>query len=287
MALVPFPQKAIKAGDPEPDWDDQDPESDDSGKMSFLEHLDELRRRIIWSVVAVGVGFGIACFFLEERTFGPIGSHGPWSFGLFKFVMGPMKALLQPGETLSYIDPTEAFALYLKLAAIAGLMLASPIVMTQVWLFIAPGLYAHEKKFAVPFVFLSSISFIGGAAFSHLVVFPMSWTFLASFTNDLMRFEPRVEPAFSLYMKMLVAFGLVFQMPPVVLFLARMGMVTSRFLIRNFKYAVLIIFIAAAILTPDGSPVTQSVMAGPMILLYLLSIALAWLFGKKRRPIED
>jgi sec-independent protein translocase protein TatC len=285
MALVPFPQKAIKAGDPDPDWDD--PESDDSGKMSFLEHLDELRRRIIWSVVAVGVGFGIACFFLEERTFGPFGSRGPWSFGLFKFVMGPMQALLQPGETLSYIDPTEAFALYLKLAAIAGLMLASPIVMTQVWLFIAPGLYAHEKKFAIPFVVLSSLCFVGGAAFSHLVVFPMSWRFLASFSNELMRFEPRVEPAFSLYMKMLVAFGLVFQMPAVVLFLARMGMVTARFLIRNFKYAVLIIFIAAAILTPDGSPVTQTVMAGPMVLLYLLSIALAWLFGKKRRPTED
>jgi sec-independent protein translocase protein TatC len=115
----------------------------------------------------------------------------------------------------------------------------------------------------------------------------MSWRFLASFSNNVMKFQPRVEPAFGLYMKMLVAFGLVFQMPAVVLFLARMGMVTSRFLIRNFKYAVLIIFIAAAILTPDASPVTQTVMAGPMVLLYLLSIALAWLFGKKRRPTED
>jgi sec-independent protein translocase protein TatC len=287
MALVPFPQKAIKSGDPDPDWDDAEPESGEAGKMSFLEHLDELRKRIIWSVVAVGVGFGIACFFLDERTFGPYGSHGPWSFGLFEFVMGPMNKLLQPGETLTYIDPTEAFALYLKLAAIAGLMLASPVVMTQVWLFIAPGLYAHEKKFAVPFVILSSLCFIGGAAFSHAVVFPMSWRFLASFSNDVMRFQPRVEPAFSLYLKMLIAFGLVFQMPAIVLFLARMGLVTARFLLRNFKYAVLIIFIAAAILTPDASPVTQTVMAGPMVLLYLLSIVLAWLFGKKSRTIED
>ena len=290
MALVPFPQKAIKSGDPEPDWDDSEPESDDAGKMSFLEHLDELRRRIIRSVIAVAVGFGIACFFLDERTLGPVGSYGPWSFGLFKFVMGPMQKLLhevQPGATLSFIDPTEAFALYLKLAVIAGLMLASPMVMTQVWLFIAPGLYAHEKKFAIPFVVLSSICFIGGAAFSHLVVFPMSWRFFASFSNDLMKFEPRVEPAFSLYMKLLIAFALVFQMPAVVLFLARMGVVTSRFLIRNFKYAVLIIFVAAAILTPDASPVTQTAMAGPMVLLYIVSIGLAWLFGKKRRKIED
>jgi sec-independent protein translocase protein TatC len=234
MALVPFPQKNALA-EPEPDWDE--PQDDEGGKMSFLEHLDELRKRLIWSVAAVGVGFVIAAFFLEERTFGPVGTVGPFSFGLFEFVMGPMKELLQPGETLSYIDPTEAFALYIKLAVIAGLLLASPVVMTQVWLFVAPGLYAHEKKFAIPFVALSSLCFIGGAAFSHLIVFPLSWEFLASFSNELMRFEPRVEPAFSLYLKLLIAFGLVFQMPPVVLILARMGVVTAGFLIRKSKYA--------------------------------------------------
>ena len=284
MALVPFPQKNALA-EPEPDWDE--PQEDEGGKMSFLEHLDELRKRLIWSVAAVGVGFVIAAFFLEERTFGPIGSVGPFSFGLFEFVMGPMKDLLQPGETLSYIDPTEAFALYIKLAVIAGLLLASPVVMTQVWLFVAPGLYAHEKKFAIPFVALSSLCFIGGAAFSHLIVFPLSWEFLASFSNDLMRFEPRVEPAFSLYLKLLIAFGLVFQMPPVVLIMARMGVVTAGFLIRNFKYAVLIMFIVAAVLTPDASPVTQTAMAGPMMVLYGISIGLAWLFGKRRRKDDE
>ena len=272
MALVPFPQKTAAPEDPEPDWDDSEEDSSGGGKMSFLEHLDELRRRIIWALIAVAVGFAIACFFLDN---------------LFHFVMDPMQALLQPGETLTYIDPTEAFGLYLKLAVIAGLMLASPIVMTQVWLFVAPGLYAHEKKFAIPFVVLSSACFIIGAWFSHQIVFPMSWKFLASFSNDVMKFQPRVEPAFSMYMKMLIAFGLVFQMPPVVLILSRMGVVTSRFLLRNFKYAVLIIFIAAAVLTPDASPITQTVMAGPMVLLYLISVLLAWLFGKKRRPVED
>lgn len=284
MALVPFPQKNALA-EPEPDWDE--PQEDEGGKMSFLEHLDELRKRLIWAVAAVGVGFVIAAFFLEERTFGPFGSVGPFSFGLFEFVMGPMKDLLQPGETLSYIDPTEAFALYIKLAVIAGLLLASPVVMTQVWLFVAPGLYAHEKKFAIPFVALSSLCFIGGAAFSHLIVFPLSWEFLASFSNELMRFEPRVEPAFSLYLKLLIAFGLVFQMPPVVLILARMGVVTAGFLIRKFKYAVLIMFIVAAVLTPDASPVTQTAMAVPMMVLYGISIGLAWAFGKKRRQTDD
>jgi sec-independent protein translocase protein TatC len=270
MALVPFPQKTAVT-DPEPDWDDPGLEGDEGGKMSFLEHLDELRKRIVWSLVAVGIGFGIACFFLDD---------------LFAFVMGPMHALLQetqPGSKLSYLDPTEGFALYLKLAVIAGLLAASPLVMTQVWLFIAPGLYSHEKKLAIPFILMSSFFFVLGAAFAHKVVFPMSWRFLAGFSNEYMDFEARVEPAFSLYMKLILAFALVFQMPTVVLFLARMGVVTARFLIRNFKYAVLIIFIAAAVLTPDASPVTQTVMAGPMVLLYGISIVLAWLFGKKRR----
>ena len=280
MALVPFPQK-IARPDEEPDWDTPEPD-DEGGKMSFLEHLDELRRRLIWAIGSVFVGFIIAAFFIEERTYGPFGAYGPFTFGIFRFVFGSMQAMLEPGQTLIYIDPTEAFALYIKLAVIAGLLLASPMVMTQVWLFIAPGLYAHEKKFAIPFVVLSSVCFIGGAWFAHEIVFPLSWEFLAAFSNDIMKFEPRVEPAFAMYLKLVVAFGLVFQMPPVVLILARMGVITAGFLLRNFKYAVLIIFIAAAILTPDASPITQTVMAGPMIVLYLISIGLAWMFGKRR-----
>jgi sec-independent protein translocase protein TatC len=157
------------------------------------------------------------------------------------------------------------------------------VVMTQVWLFIAPGLYAHEKKMAIPFVMMSSIFFIGGAAFSHYVVFPLTWSFFVSFTTDYLTFMPRIEPAFSLYMKMALAFGLVFQMPTVVLFLARMGVVTARFLLRHIKYAVLIIFIVAAVITPSGDMFTQTAMAGPMVLLYLLSILLAWIFGKKKQ----
>ena len=280
MALVPFPQKIAKPED-EPDWDTPEPD-EEGGKMSFLEHLDELRRRLIWAIGSVFVGFIIAALFIEERTYGPFGEYGPFTFGIFNFVFEPMRALLQPGQTLIYIDPTEAFSLYIKLAVIAGLLIASPMVMTQVWLFIAPGLYAHEKKFAIPFVVLSSVCFVGGAWFAHAIVFPMSWQFLASFSNNVMTFEPRVEPAFAMYLKLVVAFGVVFQMPPVVLILARMGMITPGFLWRNFKYAVLIIFIAAAILTPDASPITQTVMAGPMVVLYLLSIGLAWMFGKRR-----
>ena len=159
--------------------------------------------------------------------------------------------------------------------------------MTQVWLFIAPGLYAHEKKMAIPFVVLSSICFIGGAAFSHYVVFPLTWKFFVSFTSDYLTFMPRIEPAFALYIKMILAFGLVFQMPTIVLFLARMGMVTASFMWRHTKYAILIIFIVAAVVTPSGDMFTQTAMATPMIGLYLLSIVLAWLFGKKRKTNAD
>lgn len=280
MALVPFPSQTPERQQPIDDDVDPDRYSSDAdldeyeagGKMSFLDHLDELRRRIIWSVVAVGVGFLIACFFIDQ---------------LFDFIMKPLQTMLPPGGHLVYTDPTEAFVLYIKIAAIAGLLIASPAVMAQVWLFIAPGLYANEKKLAIPFVLMSSVFFVTGAAFSHYVVFPMTWKFFVSFTTDYMTFMPRIEPAFSLYMKMLVAFGLVFQMPTIVLFLARMGVVTARFLWRHTKYTVLIIFIVAAVITPSGDMFTQTAMAGPMILLYFVSIVLAWMFGKKKPALDD
>jgi sec-independent protein translocase protein TatC len=274
MALVPFPSKASKAAAsaPDPDWDDDDSSPDGGGKMSFLEHLDELRKRIVWALVGVLVGFSIAIFFYQE---------------LWLFVMGPMQELLQPGQQLIYTDPTEQLMLYVKICVIAGILIASPLVMTQVWLFISPGLYGHEKKAAIPFVFMSSTFFVGGAAFAHYLVFPLTWTFLASFSNDVVTFMPRVEPAFSLYMKLILTFGVIFQMPTLVLFLAKLGLVTARFLIKNMKYAILIMFIVGAVLSPGTDPVGQIAMAGPMFLLYLFSILLAWLFGKKRAPREE
>jgi sec-independent protein translocase protein TatC len=169
----------------------------------------------------------------------------------------------------------------LKVGAITGLFLALPVVASQAWLFIAPGLYAREKKFAIPFVFFSSLFFFGGAVFSHYVAFPWTWKFFIDFQGELVRFMPSVGPAFSLYVKMLLGFGLIFQMPIVVFALAKMGLVTAGFLIRNTKYAVLIIFILGAVLSPGGDVVSQALMAGPMLILYGVSICVAWLFGKK------
>jgi len=262
---VPIPDDDLDR-DRDPLQDDQDAD-DAGGKMSFLDHLDELRRRIIYGVGAVFAGFVVAFFFIDE---------------IFNFIMRPLQQLLPPGGTLIYTDPTEAFLLYIKIALIAGLLLASPAVMLQVWLFVAPGLYSHEKKWAIPFVVMSSFFFVTGAAFSHYVVFPLTWRFFVSFTTDILTFMPRIEPAFSIYLRLLLAFGLVFQMPTLVLFLARMGVISARFLLRNFKYAVLIMVIVSAVVTPDGGGVSLVAMTGPMILLYCLSIGLAWMFGKKR-----
>jgi len=271
MSVVRFPDpqssKDSSARDVSDSWFDDDPEGGGSGKMSFLEHLDELRKRIVRSLLALCVGVGIAAFYIEE---------------LYAFVMLPLRQMLRPGETMIYTYPTEAFMLYIRIALIAGLFISAPLIFWQVWLFVAPALYAKERRYAIPFVLLSSIGVVSGAAFSHYVAFPLMWRFFASFSNDLVSFMPRIEDAFSVYMRMLLGMAVVFQMPALVFFLARMGVVTARWMIRQFKYAVLVIVIVAAVITPSSDVASQLIVAGPMVVLYILSIGIAWVFGKKR-----
>lgn len=248
---------------------DDEPE-DSASKMSFLEHLDELRKRLIVSVSAIAGGFFVCLFFIDR---------------IFAFIMVPLQQALPKGGKFIYTEPTEAFMIQIKGAALVGLIVAAPVVLWQLWLFIAPGLYANEKRFAIPFVFMTTFFFVGGALFSHFVAFPWSWVFFASFTTDYMDFLPKIGPVFSLYAKMMLAFGVIFQMPTLVFFLARFGLVTARLLIRYFKYAFLVIFIIAAVLSPGTDVVSQLMMAVPMLLLYLVSIIVAWAFGK-RKPRE-
>ena len=273
MALVPFPtSKTVEYDEPDDDPDRHEESEDGSGgKMSFLEHLDELRKRLIWSIVSLFGGF-LACLAFYER--------------IFEFVMKPLAATLPPGQKLIYTEPTEAFMLQLKAAALTGLLIAAPAVMWQLWLFIAPGLYRREKRLALPFVISSSLLFLAGAAFNHYVVFPIAFAFLGGFGTQYLEFMPRVQPVFSLYARMMIAFGLIFQMPVLVFTLARLGLVTAGFLFRNTKYAVLIIFVVAAVITPTSDVVTQTLMAAPMILLYGVSIGIAWLFGRKSERWE-
>lgn len=251
-----------------------DDEGDGGARMSFLDHLDELRRRLMIAAGAVLVGMAISFFFIRR---------------IVAFVMDPLYALLPPGGTFMSTEMTEGFMLYMKIAALCGLLIASPVVIAQLWLFVAPGLYSHEKRFAIPFVFLGTFFFLLGAAFSHYFVFPFAFGFFANFfgTDTYIKFMPTIGPLFGAYVKMLLAMGLVFQLPTVVFFLARMGMVTARWLIKKTKYAVLIIFVVAAIITPGPDVVSQTLVAGPMMLLYGVSIGIAWLFGKKKKPAED
>lgn len=263
MPLVPVPDPA----DDETLDGADGREEETGGKMSFLEHLDELRKRLLISVGALLAGFLAAFAFIAH---------------IFEFIMRPLQEILPDGGRLVYTEPTEAFFLYIKIAALAGLVLAIPIILYQTWRFVAPGLYAREKKFAIPFVFFASLFFVGGALFSHYLLFPWAWSFLAGFTTDYMEFFPRIQPAFSLYVKLLLACGAVFQMPTVVFFLARVGAVTPGFLVRNTKYAILLIFIFAAVLTPTGDPVVLTLMAAPMVALYGFSIAIAWAVRRRR-----
>ena len=249
-----------------------DLEDDDGGRMSFLDHLDELRRRLVAAALSLAFGTVVAFFFIDR---------------IFTFIMRPLYEKLPEGSKLIYTEPTEAFFLKLKIALLAGLVIGAPLIMAQLWLFIAPGLYAREKRFALPFIIMASVFFVGGAAFNHYILFPLAWVFLAGFSTDYMMFMPRIAPVFSLYAMLAVAMGLIFEMPAVILVLARMGLATAGFLWRNIKYAILLIFIASAVITPTGDPMTQALMAGPMIALYLFSIVLAWIFGKRRRQTGE
>jgi sec-independent protein translocase protein TatC len=265
MALVPFPSAAPGDAD--------EPESfDDSGaKMSFLEHLDELRKRLIYIVYSLLAGCAVAFIFIGR---------------IFDFVMRPMQAVLGPGGHLQFTSGAEPFMLHIKIAFLVGVFVASPLILWQVWKFIAPGLYSHEKKFAIPFVVMSTFFFVSGGLFAHYVAFPWTWAFFGSFATDYMKFVPKVDEAFSMYTRMILAFGVVFEMPTLVFVLARLGLVTARLLIRYFKYAFLAIFVVAAVISPGGDIPSQLILAVPMLLLYALSILIAFVF-QRRRPAAD
>jgi len=237
--------------------------------MSFLEHLDELRKRIVRSCIAVAVGVVLTFAFIQP---------------IFNFILAPTRRALPPGVKLIYTQPGEAFSLYITVALISGVVVAAPFIMYQVWMFIAPGLYSNEKKMAYPFVTLTTLGFVLGAAFNHYVAFKFMMAFFASFNAPELAFMPRLEDVFGLYTKMLLGMGIVFQMPTLVFFLAKMKLVTARFLTSNFKYAFLIIFIIAAVITPSGDMLTQTIFAAPMVGLYLLSIAIAFIVNPQSKP---
>jgi sec-independent protein translocase protein TatC len=233
-------------------------------KMPFLEHLGELRVRIMRSLFALLGALLIALPFSERIT---------------DFLARPVTKL---GYKLVFTAPAEAFWVQMKVALITGLFIASPAILYQVWAFIAPGLHAHERKYAAPFVIIGSLMFILGGAFALLVVTPYAIAFLLSYARDTLQPMITLENHVGFILKFTLAFGLVFELPLLLTVLSRMGVVTPKMLARNRKYAILGAFIAGAILTPTPDAFNQALMAGPLILLYEVGIVCARLFGRRR-----
>ena len=240
---------------------------DSDDKQPFMGHLEELRKRLIACAIAVGGGFAISYFFAER---------------LFQILIAPLKAVLPEGDKLIFTALPEMFFTYLKVAFISGIMLVAPYIFYQLWLFIAPGLYKTEKKYVIPFVVISTILFVGGALFGYFVVFPFGFKFFISFNSEFVKALPSVKQYFSFAVKLLFAFGIVFELPVVIFFLTKMGMVTPALLRKNRKYAILMTFVIAAILTPPDV-ITQTMMAGPLIILYEIGIVVSLTAWKKKQ----
>jgi sec-independent protein translocase protein TatC len=235
-------------------------------KMSFLEHLEELRKRLLISILAVAGGFFL-CWSYAEPIFGVI--------------QKPLTQFLAAGDQqLAYTRLTEPFFLYMKVAFFAGIFLASPIVILQIWLFITPGLYPRERRYAAPFIIFATLFFVAGGWFGYQYMLPAACKFFVD-TGAQFKQMIKVDEYFSFASTVILSSGLVFETPILIFFLARLGIVTPAFLVQKFKYAVVLAFIIAAVLTPGPDMVTQTFLALPIIALYLLGIGIAYAFGKR------
>jgi sec-independent protein translocase protein TatC len=236
-------------------------------KSPFTEHLGELRDRLVRSFIAVGIGFVIAYFFKEK---------------LFEILTAPL--IVAMGETgnskMIFTGLPEAFFTYLKVSLLAGVLVSTPVLFYEFWMFVSPGLYRTEKKYLLPIVILSVFFFIVGSSFGYFIVFPYGFKFFLGFANENINAMPSMKEYLGFASKMLLAFGFVFELPLVLTFMARMGLVTVDFLKKNRKYALLLFFVGAALITPPDV-VTQIMMALPLMILYEISIIGARVFGKK------
>lgn len=245
--------------------------SQEEEKTPFTEHLTELRDRLVRSFIAVGVGFIIAYCFKER---------------LFEILTAPLIAAMGEGSKMIFTGLPEAFFTYLKVSLLAGITLATPVLFYEFWMFVSPGLYRKEKSFLFPVVILSVFFFGIGSSFGYFIVFPYGFQFFLGFSSDTIQAMPSMKEYLGFASKMLLAFGFVFEMPLIITFMARMGLVSVEFLKKNRKYAVLLFFTGAAIITPPDV-VTQIMMAIPLMILYEISIIGAKFFKKKNEPDDD
>ena len=250
----------------------------ESSKMPLLEHLIELRNRLLWSIGALVVGF-VLCYLVAEE--------------MYRFLVQPLADLMegQPGRRMIYTALHEAFFTQLKVAFFGSVCLTFPIVAGQLWAFVAPGLYKKERRAFLPFLLATPILFVMGAALVYYLIFPLAWQFFMSFETAgaegtlAIVMEPKVNEYLSLVMKLIFAFGLSFQLPVVLMLMARAGMVTSKGLAEKRKYAVVLTFATAALLTPPDI-ISQIGLGIPILLLYEISILGTKLVEKKRAERE-
>ncbi|WP_321368225.1 twin-arginine translocase subunit TatC [uncultured Desulfuromusa sp.] len=241
--------------------------------MAISEHLGELRKRLMISALAWLVAF-LGCYSFGEK--------------LFEYIATPVRQALPEGSSLVFINATEPFFTILKVSALAGLVVAFPLIIWQVWIFIAPALYGHEKRLAIPFVLFSSLCFGTGTYFGFTLVFPMIFSFLVTYGTNVAGINAMLSMGayLTLASRLLIAFGLVFELPIVIFFLARMGIVDHKWLSKNRKFALLLAFVMGAFLTPPDI-FSQASIAVPFIVLYEVGIIVARLFGKKKSEIDD
>jgi sec-independent protein translocase protein TatC len=251
---------------------DEPEEQEPVHEMTFTEHLNELRVRLVRCIIAAFVGL-LACYAFAEQ--------------LFMMLMQPLLTLLEPsGGSLIYTGLPEAFFTHLKVAAIAGLFVASPYIFYQLWMFIAPGLYEGERKYMIPIALFSAICFVTGALFGYYVVFPFGFQFFLGYASDVIKPMPSVKEYFSFSTSMLFAFGFIFELPLFMFFLSVLGLVKHATLRKFRKFAILGSFVVSAVLTPPDV-VSQTLMAGPLCLLYEVGIWVAYVVERKKKPKES
>jgi len=238
-------------------------------KSPFTEHLSELRDRLVRSFIAIGVGF-VAAYLFKEK--------------IFAFLIAPLVDVMGGYEQtrIIFTGLPEAFFTYLKVSLLTGIVLATPVLFYEFWMFVSPGLYRSEKKYFLPIVVLSVFFFLLGSSFGYFIVFPYGFEFFLGFSTDTIQAMPSMKEYLAFASKMLLAFGFVFELPLVITFMARMGLVSVPFLKKNRKYAVLIFFVGSAMITPPDV-VTQIMMACPLMILYEVSIVGARIFGRKTK----
>lgn len=242
------------------------------GSMSLLQHLEELRRRIIYSLAAVAVCFGVCWYFAQDKIYPLI--EKPILVVFKKYNLDPH---------LTYLSPTDPFNLYLKVGLLGGIFLASPILLYQVWNFISPGLYRNEKRFILPFLFLSVGLFLAGGFFGYRIVFPVAMDFLIGTYGTAFRASITIDAYTKMFLTIILGLALIFELPIVLGFAGLMGVVNAKFLFRHIRGAVLIFFVIAAILTPTTDILNMTIYAAPMIVLYVMSIGLVWLVHPRQR----